>query len=105
VENDTLWGEVVDPALVESFTVIVEDLFSADSQTVTVCTYMCGDANRDEEVDIGDIVYLINYLFRYDLPPSPTEAADCNLDQEVDVNDIIYLINYLYRYGPPPCEI
>lgn len=105
VENDTLWGEVVDPALVESFTVMVEDLFSADTQMVTVCTYMCGDANRDEEVDIGDIVYLINYLFRNDLPPSPTEAADCNRDQEVDVEDITYLINYLYRYGPPPCEI
>ncbi|MCK4404011.1 MAG: agmatine deiminase family protein [candidate division Zixibacteria bacterium] len=103
VQNDTLWGEVPDTPLVESFTLIVEDLFHADTQTVVVCTYICGDANRDQQIDIGDVVYLINYLYRGGSEPLPTEAGDCNRDEIVDLGDVVYLINYLYRDGPPPC--
>ena len=105
VENDTLWGEMPDTALVESFIVMAEDLFHADTQTVIVCTYLCGDANRDQQMDIGDVVYLINYLFREGFEPLPIEAGDCNRDQNVDVSDVVYLINYLYKGGTPPCEM
>jgi agmatine deiminase len=104
VQNDTLWGEVPDSAYLDDFTVIAEDPFHADSQTVVICTYLCGDANRDQNVDAADIVYLLNYLFRSESPPSPIEAGDCNLDQNVDAADVIYLINYLFRNGFPPCE-
>lgn len=105
VQNDTLWGEVPDTALVDSFTVIVADLFHADTQTVVVYTYICGDANRDQQIDIGDVVYLINYLYKDGSEPLPTEAGDCNRDGIVDLGDVVYLINYLYKGGPPPCEI
>lgn len=105
VQNDTLWGEVPDIPLVDSFTVMVEDLFHADTQTVVLCTYMCGDANRDELIDLGDVVYLINYLYKDGTEPLPTEAGDCNRDEIVDLGDVVYLINYLYRDGPPPCEM
>ncbi len=105
VQNDTLWGEVPDTPLVDSFTVMVEDLFHADTQTVIVCTYICGDANRDEQIDLGDVVHLINYLYRDGSEPLPIEAGDCNLDEIVDLGDIIYLINYLFKGGPPPCEM
>lgn len=105
VQNDTLWGEVPDIPLVDSFTVMVEDLFHADTQTVVLCTYMCGDANRDELIDLGDVVHLINYLYKDGTEPLPEEAGDCNRDEIVDLGDVVYLINYLYRDGPPPCEM
>ena len=105
VQNDTLWGEVPDIPLVDSFTVMVEDLFHADTQTVVLCTYMCGDANRDELIDLGDVVHLINYLYKYGTEPLPEEAVDCKRDEIVDQGDVVYLKNYLYRYGPPPCEM
>ncbi|MGB2803411.1 MAG: right-handed parallel beta-helix repeat-containing protein [Candidatus Zixiibacteriota bacterium] len=63
-----------------------------------------GDANSDGIVDIGDVVYLINYLYRDGDPPNPIEAGDCNCDEIVDLGDLVYLINYLYKGGPPPCE-
>lgn len=105
VQNDTLRGEVPDSAFLDGFTVIAQDQFHADSQTVVLCTYLCGDANRDQEVGAGDIVYLLNYLFRSESEPLPVEAGDCNTDQNVDASDVVYLINYLFRDGTAPCEM
>jgi hypothetical protein len=53
-------------------------------------------------VDIGDIVYLINYLLIDGLPPIPLEAGDVNLDGEVDTGDVVYLINFVFLNGPAP---
>jgi hypothetical protein len=67
----------------------------------------CGDVNADSLVDIGDVVHLINYLFRGGAPPQcPPQpynsCADCNGNEEVNVADVVYLINYVLRSGPPP---
>jgi len=61
-----------------------------------------GDANLDEIINIGDIVYLINYLFRAGPAPNPLEAGDAYCDGIINVSDIILLIGYLYKGGPPP---
>ncbi len=65
---------------------------------------ICGDANGDELVDVGDVVYLINYLFKGGPAPIPWEAGDANSDGMVDVGDVVYLINYLFKGGPAPCS-
>ncbi len=62
-----------------------------------------GDANGDGIIGPGDVVYLINYLFRNGPAPDPLERGDCNCDGEVGPGDVVYLINYLFRCGPPPC--
>jgi serine protease AprX len=68
----------------------------------TIPAYIRGDCNRDDVIDLGDVVYLINYVFRNGDPPDPIEAGDCNCDTVVDLEDVVYLINYLYRGGDPP---
>lgn len=62
-----------------------------------------GDANGDGVIDVGDVVYLINYLFKGGPAPDPLEAGDANFDGVVDVGDVVYLINYLFKNGPQPC--
>jgi hypothetical protein len=64
--------------------------------------YMRGDANGDKTIDVGDIVYLINYLYKNGTIPDPLDAGDVNCDGTVDVGDVVYLINYLYKSGEPP---
>jgi subtilisin family serine protease len=64
--------------------------------------YVAGDANGDDLVDVADIVFLINYLYRSGMAPDPLAAGDPSADCVVDVADIVYLINYLYRGGPAP---
>jgi hypothetical protein len=63
-----------------------------------------GDFNSDGSVDVGDVVFAINYLYRSGSAPNSIEAGDVNCDGTVDVGDVVYLVNYLFRGGPPPCE-
>ncbi|MGB2989377.1 MAG: S8 family serine peptidase, partial [Candidatus Zixiibacteriota bacterium] len=64
--------------------------------------YVAGDASGDGVVDVADVVFLINYLYRSGAAPDPLAAGDPSDDCVVDVADIVYLINYLYRSGPAP---
>ena len=61
-----------------------------------------GDANSDSLVNVGDIVFLLNFLYQRGPEPCVCEAADANADCVINVGDIIYLINYLFVGGPPP---
>ncbi len=71
---------------------------------VTGIHYSSGDFNGDGSIDIGDVVFSINYLYKSGPAPDPLEVGDANCDGEVDIGDVVYLINYLFRNGPPPCE-
>lgn len=58
-----------------------------------------GNVNNsaDEEVDISDLMYLVNYLQLGGPAPFPTPLiADVNCDGQVDLSDLIYLTNYLF---------
>jgi hypothetical protein len=67
--------------------------------------YVCGDANGDEAVNILDVVYLINFLYKGGPTPAPYKAGDVNNNGVVNLLDITYLIAYLYQGGPEPvCE-
>jgi hypothetical protein len=67
-----------------------------------ISQFICGDCNGDEIVDVGDVVYLVNYLYKNGSAPDPVEAGDANGDEIVDVGDVVHLINYLYKSGPAP---
>jgi hypothetical protein len=64
--------------------------------------FLAGNANGDGLVDVGDVIYLINYLFVGGPAPNPLESGDANCDGLVDIVDVVYLINYLFVGGPPP---
>ena len=67
-------------------------------------TYIRGDANSDGIIDVGDVVLIINYLFKNGPAPNPLQAGDANCDGLDDVGDVVYLINYLFKSGPHPCS-
>jgi hypothetical protein len=75
---------------------------SPPTEVTAVCVAIRGDANGDEVVDVADVVYLVNFLYRGGDPPVPIEAGDANCDGIVNVADVVYLVNYLYRGGDPP---
>ena len=66
-------------------------------------SYTCGDANGDRTVNVGDAVYVINYIFKSGKNPDPLEAADANCDGSRNVGDAVYVINYIFKGGPAPC--
>ena len=63
---------------------------------------LSGDVNKDGQVDIGDVVFLVNYLFKHSIAPEPIELGDINGDCEVNIGDVVFLINYLFKNGPVP---
>jgi hypothetical protein len=61
-----------------------------------------GDFNSDGSIDVGDVIFLIDYLYASGPAPDPLELGDVNCDNTVNIADVIYLINYLFTNGPPP---
>ncbi|MFH1336382.1 MAG: hypothetical protein ABII96_07670 [Candidatus Zixiibacteriota bacterium] len=69
-----------------------------------VLKYWPGDITFDGElVDVADIVYLLNFIYKNGPYPSHPVSADVNgPDRLIDIEDVVYLINYLYRHGSNP---
>ena len=61
-----------------------------------------GDVNADGIINVGDVVYLVSYLYKGGPEPCPVESGDATSDEIVNVGDIVYLVTYLYKGGPPP---
>lgn len=64
------------------------------------CGIVCGEINGDAIINIADVVYLINYIFRDGPPPVNLSAADTNANGDVDVGDAVVLVNYIFRNEP-----
>lgn len=65
--------------------------------------FVCGDANSDDLANVGDAVFLINFVFKNGPAPDPIEAGDANCDDLTNVGDAVYLINFVFKTGPAPC--
>jgi len=63
----------------------------------------CGEANGDGILDLGDLVFLIGFLYKGGQPPDPLCKGDANCDGITQISDVVALINYLFRSGPVPC--
>ncbi|MEW5922975.1 MAG: M20/M25/M40 family metallo-hydrolase [Candidatus Zixiibacteriota bacterium] len=61
-----------------------------------------GDVNGDESINILDVIYIINYLYRGGPAPLQLNLADVDASCNITILDVTYLINYLYRGGPQP---
>ena len=66
-----------------------------------------GDLNRDYDVNLSDVVYLLNYLFGK--PGNSTlksvTVADFNCDGHVLLSDLVSLINLVFKSQPIPCKL
>lgn len=66
------------------------------------CCDKAGDANNDGAVNIGDAVWLLNYLFKGgNAPPCPSEG-DANADLAINVGDVVLLIKFVFKAGLAP---
>jgi hypothetical protein len=61
-----------------------------------------GDANGDNDINVGDAVGMINYVFNQGDAPVPVAAGDANCDGDANVGDAVYLINHVFNGGPAP---
>jgi len=70
------------------------------------CLGIRGNANGIGEVNVADLTYLVDYLFKGGIAPSCVDEA--NVDGlspsgvPVDVADLVYLVDYIFKGGPAP---
>jgi subtilisin family serine protease len=64
--------------------------------------FIRGDSNSDGAIDIGDAVFILNYLFLGENAPSCLDAADVNDDGIIEITDAVNLLNYLFSGGKAP---
>ncbi|MFH0931567.1 MAG: dockerin type I domain-containing protein [Candidatus Zixiibacteriota bacterium] len=53
--------------------------------------------NADGLIDLLDVIFLINYLFKSGDPPCPMRRGDLNLDEKISLADIVVLLHSLYK--------
>ncbi len=63
---------------------------------------LIGDVNGSGSINVADVTYLVDYLFRDGPPPSPEELGDVNCSGTINVSDLTFLVDYLFRDGPEP---
>jgi len=61
-----------------------------------------GDCNGDGAIDLGDVLYLVSYLYKGGPAPDPMEAGDVDYSGGIDLGDVLFLVSYLYKGGPAP---
>ena len=75
--------------------------------------FICGDVDGQSiggtVINVADLTYLVDYLFRSGPAPIPFVCVG-NVDGQViggtvvNVADLTYLVDYLFRSGPPPVD-
>ncbi|MCP4703903.1 MAG: hypothetical protein GY865_04780 [candidate division Zixibacteria bacterium] len=91
-----------------SFRVEARDALSSYRDTLdyelTVIEYegLPGDVDLNIEVDILDIIFVVNYLYKDGTDPLKPQLADPNNDCVIDILDAVYLIDFIYKNGDDP---
>ena len=104
----TLTVDVDDEMAVGDYTLMLKDIVvsTIDEQqddlpdfsgTIHVEDYMIGDANRDNRVNVTDIMAIANYILRIPGNNFNEKAADLNGDNRVNVTDIMGVANIILR--------
>ncbi|KPL00008.1 MAG: hypothetical protein AMJ91_05610, partial [candidate division Zixibacteria bacterium SM23_73_3] len=73
---------------------------------LSFCGFYRGDVNQDGILDLGDILHLVNYLYKFGGAPLPfVDQGDVNNDGIVELADLLGLVSYLYKNGPAPQDV
>ncbi|MEZ5359127.1 MAG: dockerin type I repeat-containing protein [Candidatus Zixiibacteriota bacterium] len=84
---------------------VVSKYLTANNYHLTVNLQPYGDANFDRTVNIGDAIYIVNYVFNGGAGPKPLkESGDANCDGSVNIGDAVSLVNYIFNGGNAPCS-
>lgn len=80
-------------------------LFTYDfSMGQTCCIDIRGniDNSPDDEIDVSDLVYMIDYQFRDGAAPACFDEADLDGSGVIDISDLVYMVDYQFRNGDAP---
>jgi len=87
------------------YTLIVSDPQEKKSFELEVrplTRFIPGEVNGDGQLDLGDAIFILSYLFSSGPAPECESAANVNGDGQLDLGDPIHLLTYLFASGQRP---
>lgn len=100
-------------AVLDSSNVIIQN-----GSITILSSFICGNMDGSEPwdpsnpftaIDIGDLVYLVTYMFASPPGPAPNpiSTANVNCDPYIDIADLVYMVQYMFASppGPEPCAL
>ena len=94
--------------------IAVKDLLNPDAEClgsyveaakVVVSTGLCGDVNENDRVDVGDAMFIAQYLVgNRDASALNLDVGDTNVNDRVDVGDAMFIAQYLVGNRDCLCE-
>jgi len=78
---------------------------SPTDEVDAISAYCCdkaGDANEDGLTNVGDAIFMINYVFKGGPRPRCPDKGDVNSDGKLNVGEAVYLIGYIFKAGSAP---
>ncbi|MBU8933714.1 MAG: hypothetical protein KOO62_06870 [candidate division Zixibacteria bacterium] len=91
-------------------TVVSKDYFhEAAPSTATSVNIICcierGNVDYLGDINIGDLTYLVNFMFTGGEAPPCLEVGNVDAIGDINIGDLTYLVNFMFTGGvaPPPC--
>ena len=96
--NYTRWDTLIIAPLV------VSPYQDDNDYTLDATVFPFGDANGSGGVDIGDVTYLIAYIFSAGAGPVyDVLLGDADCSSDINISDVTHIIAYIFSGGPAPC--
>ena len=78
------------------------ELVSGQIEITTLQTFVRGDCDSDDVVELEDAIWLLNYMFSAGTPPVCNDSCDANDDAMLDIADPLYMLGNLFSGGADP---
>ena len=79
------------------------NLSSPSSNILTFWTWTPGDVDHSNSVNIIDLTYIVDFIFRGGPGVTPEFMGDLNGDcSSLNIIDLTYIVDLIFRGGPQP---
>lgn len=102
--GDRVFATTFSDATANAFTPYFDEGY-LDIRSNTCCLGDRGniDGSPNDQVDISDLLFMVDYMFRDDTEPPCLAEANVNgsIDEQVDISDLLFLVDYMFIPGSP----
>jgi hypothetical protein len=102
INDDVEVNENYDYMVISVFNGISGQHSEIISVSTTPESYVCGDVNGDGVINLLDINFLINFIYKGGPAPVPLERGNVDGLPGINLKDITLLINFIYKSGQAP---
>ncbi len=91
-----------------NFRIKAKDLYSSYTDSsdfvllISKSNFIAGDADNNGAINILDVSFVVNYLYKSGPVPEIPNQADPDHSCAINILDVSCLINFLYKNGPAP---